>query len=54
MKRVSAFYCIGLAILNLVMDSINTRFTFFDIFFVILAALPLLVNKNGCISYLAE
>ncbi|AZA48030.1 hypothetical protein EG346_07425 [Chryseobacterium carnipullorum] len=28
------------------MDSINTRFTFFDIFFVILAALPLLVNKK--------
>lgn len=28
------------------MNSINTRFTFFDIFFVILAALPLLVNKK--------
>ncbi|MGK6343242.1 hypothetical protein ACMGDK_13445 [Chryseobacterium sp. DT-3] len=28
------------------MDSINTRFTFFDNFFVILAGLPLLVNKK--------
>ncbi|MBL1221436.1 hypothetical protein JET18_11325 [Chryseobacterium sp. L7] len=46
MKRVSAFYCIALAVLNLVMDSINARFTFFDIFFVILAGLPLLVNKK--------
>ncbi|KFF20476.1 hypothetical protein [Chryseobacterium sp. JM1] len=28
------------------MDSINARFTFFDIFFVILAGLPLLVDKK--------
>lgn len=60
MKRVSAFYCVGLAVLNLVMDSINARFTFFDIFFVILAALPLLVNKKwlyqlfgGIISFIS-
>ncbi|PIF43985.1 hypothetical protein CLU96_0911 [Chryseobacterium sp. 52] len=46
MKRVSAFYCIGLAVLNLIMDTIHTRFTFFDIFFVILAGLPLLVDKK--------
>ncbi|EJL73703.1 hypothetical protein [Chryseobacterium populi] len=46
MKKLSSFYFIGLAVLNLIMDSINGRFSFFDIIFVILAALPLLVNKK--------
>jgi hypothetical protein len=46
MKRLSASYFVGLAGLNLVMDSINARFSFFDIFFVILAGLPLLLDKK--------
>lgn len=46
MKRISAFYFVGLAVLNLIMDSINERFTVFDIFFVILAGLPLLADKK--------
>ncbi|UOU99479.1 hypothetical protein MUU74_05845 [Chryseobacterium daecheongense] len=46
MKKLSPFYFIGLATLNLVMDSINGHFSFFDIIFVILAILPLLINKK--------
>lgn len=46
MKRLPALYFVGLAVLNLLMDSINARFTFFDIFFVILAGLPLLSDKK--------
>ncbi|WP_153396523.1 hypothetical protein [Chryseobacterium vaccae] len=46
MKRISAFYFVGLAVLKLIMDSINERFTVFDIFFVILAGLPLLADKK--------
>ncbi|MDQ1804358.1 hypothetical protein RAH57_10175 [Chryseobacterium sp. CKR4-1] len=46
MKNVSSFYCIGLASVNLVMDTIHNHFGIFDIIFVILAGLPLLLNKK--------
>lgn len=46
MKKIPSFYFIGLAVLNLVMDSVNGQFSFFDIIFVILAVLPLLINKK--------
>ncbi|MBB4807053.1 hypothetical protein HNP38_002357 [Chryseobacterium defluvii] len=46
MKKIPSFYFIGLAVLNFIMDSANNRFSFFDIIFVILAVLPLLVNKK--------
>ncbi|MBK1894928.1 hypothetical protein [Chryseobacterium paridis] len=46
MKNLSSFYFIGLALVNLIMDSVNGNFVFFDIIFVILAGLPLLINKK--------
>lgn len=46
MKKLSLFFFIGLAVLKLITDSIHKHFSFFDIIFVILAGLPLLINKK--------
>ncbi|WP_261510365.1 hypothetical protein [Chryseobacterium paludis] len=46
MKNLSSFYFIGLAVLNLIMDVINSHFVFFDVIFIILAGLPLLINRK--------
>lgn len=45
MKPASYFF-LGLAVFNLIMDSIHVGFSFIDIIFVILAGLPLMVNKK--------
>lgn len=46
MKKISSFYFIGLAVINLIMDSLHSKFSFFDVIFIILAGLPLLVDKK--------
>jgi hypothetical protein len=46
MKNLSSFYFIGLAVLNLIMDTLNNHFVFFDVIFIILAGLPLLINRT--------
>lgn len=46
MKKLSSFYFVGLAVLNLVMGCINGNFSFFDTIFIILALLPLLINRK--------
>ncbi len=46
MQKLTAFFFVGLAVFNLMMDSINVGFRFIDIIFVILAGLPLLLHKQ--------
>ncbi|MFC3160151.1 hypothetical protein SAMN05443633_102529 [Chryseobacterium arachidis] len=46
MKKLASFYFIVLAALNLIMDSIHVGFRFIDLIFLILAGLPLLVNRK--------
>ena len=46
MKKISSLYFIGLAVLNLMMDSLHSKFSFFDVIFIILAGLPLLIDKK--------
>ena len=44
--KLGSYFFLGLAIFNLIMDSIHVGFSFIDIIFVILAGLPLLVNRK--------
>ncbi|SDQ47971.1 hypothetical protein SAMN05421664_1756 [Chryseobacterium soldanellicola] len=46
MIKIPSFYFVGLAFLNLIMDSLHSKFSFFDVIFIILAGLPLLVDKK--------
>lgn len=46
MKKIASFYFIGLAVLNLIMDSLHSKFSFFDVIFIILAGLPFLIDKK--------
>ncbi len=46
MKKLASFYFIGWAVFNLIMDSIHVGFSFIDIIFIILAGLPLLINRK--------
>ncbi|WP_426274742.1 hypothetical protein ACN9MN_10815 [Chryseobacterium sp. S-02] len=46
MQKLTASFLLGLAVFNLIMDSIHVGFRFIDIIFVILAGLPLFINKK--------
>ncbi|GAB0156623.1 hypothetical protein CHRYSEOSP005_18900 [Chryseobacterium sp. Alg-005] len=46
MKKLSPFYFIDLAVLDLMMNGVYRRLSFFDIIFVILAISPLHINKK--------
>ena len=46
MQKLTAFFFVGLAVFNLIMDSIDVGFRFIDVIFVILAGLPLFINKQ--------
>jgi hypothetical protein len=46
MKKIASFYFIDLAVLNLIMDSLHSKFSFFDVIFIILAGLPFLIDKK--------